>query len=335
MGSLPGGRPREAATLVAGELPDLPHVPELPGRGPGADMVGRTGGLLAGVTGDLALETTPGGWRLADAPGRESRRAISWLAEDLDAVEERLLGYRGPLKAQLTGPWTMAAAIELRSGERVLRDPGARRDLAAALADAAAGHVAELRRRVPGADVVLQLDEPALPAVLAGRISTQSGLTSYAPVDAPELSAALRGVLAVAEAVGALPAVHCCAAGAPIALLTASGARALSLDLTRHDVADDEALGTALEAGVRLLAGVVAGTGSGRLSDADVAGPVLELGHRLGLGADTLAPLVALTPTCGLASASPEWVRTAYAACRAAGRVLRDEDDADQRDVPR
>ena len=37
---------------------------------------------------------------------------------------------------------------------------------------------------------------------------------------------------------------------------------------------------------------------------------------------------VAVTPTCGLAGASPEWTRTALAACRAVGRVLRhDEDD--------
>ena len=42
VGSMPGTDPHEAAAVVAGEVPDLPHLVELPGRGPGADLVGRT-----------------------------------------------------------------------------------------------------------------------------------------------------------------------------------------------------------------------------------------------------------------------------------------------------
>ena len=49
IGSLPGTRPAEAARMVAGELPDLAHVAELPARGPGADMIGRTTAMLAAV----------------------------------------------------------------------------------------------------------------------------------------------------------------------------------------------------------------------------------------------------------------------------------------------
>lgn len=35
VGSLPGTDPAEALRLVFGELPDLPHLTELPARGPG------------------------------------------------------------------------------------------------------------------------------------------------------------------------------------------------------------------------------------------------------------------------------------------------------------
>ena len=44
VGSLPGTDMVEAIKLVFGELPDLPHLPELPGRGPGAELIGRTPG---------------------------------------------------------------------------------------------------------------------------------------------------------------------------------------------------------------------------------------------------------------------------------------------------
>jgi hypothetical protein len=55
-----------AARIVAGELPDFPYLPELPARGPGADLAGRTAALLI----DMPVETTPGGWRIAERPGR-------------------------------------------------------------------------------------------------------------------------------------------------------------------------------------------------------------------------------------------------------------------------
>jgi len=53
IGSLPGTDPLEAARTVAGELPELPYLPELPARGVGADMIGRTAALLVDSTGEL------------------------------------------------------------------------------------------------------------------------------------------------------------------------------------------------------------------------------------------------------------------------------------------
>jgi hypothetical protein len=332
VGSLPGDSAREAARIVAGELPDFLHVVELPARGPGADMIGRTGGLLASVSTGLGMETTPDGWRFSSGIGRQMRTATSFLGEDLDALEETAVAYAGPVKCQVAGPWTLAASIELPTGERALRDPGAVWDIAQALGEAIVGHVADIRRRVPGAtSVLVQLDEPGLPAVLAGRIGTSSGLSSYRAVDPQDAERVLGQVLGAASGIDALAGVHCCGPDVPFTLLRAAGAGFISCDVTLLDEAGDQGIGQVWDAGVGILAGAVPSTGQGRLSDAQASAPLRELMHRLGLEDETALSRVVVTPTCGLAGASPDWTRTALAACRAVGRVLRhDESEAQE-----
>ena len=330
---MPGTSVREAVALVAGEMTEgdgVPHLPELPARGPGSDLVGRTAGLLAAVAPDLAVETTPVGWRFADAPGRESRRARSWVGEDLDAWEEALEGYDGPVSVSLAGPWTTAAAVELRTGERAVRDPGACRDLAEALSLAALEHVADVRRRLPRAQVSLWLDEPALPAVLHGLIPTQSGLGRYAAVDEPVVETALRRIVEPLQEAGVGVVVHCCGARPPYDLFRRVGVDAVSVDLLLHDRRDDDPVGELLESGVRLVAGVVPSTdvvAGAPMSEvrASVA-LVRDLGHRLGHGPEAIAGQVLVSPTCGLAGASVEHVRIALSAVRAVGRGLREEE---------
>ncbi|HET8603347.1 MAG TPA: methionine synthase, partial [Marmoricola sp.] len=166
IGSMPGADAAaydEAVRIVLGELPDLPHLPELPGRGAHTNMTGRALAVMA----ELGADLQPAGWRLTDAPGADHRRARSLLAQDLDAVEEQAQGFEGTFKIQVAGPWTLAATVERPRGDRVLADHGARRELAQALAEGLRAHVADVRRRLPGADVVVQVDEPALPDVLA------------------------------------------------------------------------------------------------------------------------------------------------------------------------
>ena len=107
VGSMPGTDPYDSLRVVLDECPDLPYLPELPARGPGADLVGRGAALLV----DLAVDLQPSGWRLVDRPGRDLRRARDLLARDLDTAEELLAGYTGPLKVQATGPWTLAAGL--------------------------------------------------------------------------------------------------------------------------------------------------------------------------------------------------------------------------------
>ena len=204
VGSMPGTDPVETARVIFGELPDLPHLAELPDRGPGADLTGRTAALLI----ELPVDMTTGRWRFTDRPGRDTRRAQTMLAHDLDALEEAADGYRGPLKIQVCGPWTLAATIELARTQNVaLADRGAVADLTDSLAEGAAGHIAEVRRRVPGAQLLVQLDEPALPAVIEGSVPTASGFGRLPAIDAPDIETALRTVLLAAQA-EALPPIR-------------------------------------------------------------------------------------------------------------------------------
>lgn len=318
VGSMPGGDAREAAKTVTGSFEDFPFLAELPARGPGADMIGRTAGLLV----DLYARVEPSGWRIGDRPGRDTKRARSWLGEDLDALEEFTQGYEGPLKVQAVGPWTLAAALELRNGEVALSDPGACRDLAGSLAEGLRAHLADVRRRVPGAQLVLQLDEPSLIAVLRGQIKTASQYRTHRAVDRQVVESALRDVLDVHRDGPVL--VHSCAPDVPFALLRRAGADAISFDFSLLTERDDDAIGEAVEGGTKLLAGVVPGV-DGPLSDP--AGSVMgvrTLWRRLGLDPGSLADAVVVTPSCGLAGASPAYARAALAHCARAARSLAD-----------
>ncbi|MEV5549929.1 methionine synthase [Streptomyces sp. NPDC052309] len=318
VGSLPGDDAREAVKTAAGTFEDFPFLPELPARGPGADMIGRSAGMLV----ELYARVEPSGWRLGDRPGRDTRRARAWLGEDLDALEEFTQGYEGPLKVQAVGPWTLAAALELRGGEAVLSDAGACRDLAASLAEGLRLHLAEVRRRVPGAQLVLQLDEPSLTAVLRGRVRTASGYRTHRAVDRQIAEATLRDVVGVHD--DGPVVVHSCAPEVPFALLRRAGVAGVSFDFSLLTERDDEAIGEAVEGGTRLFAGVVPGT-DGPLSDP--AGSVMgvrTLWRRLGLHPGLLARAVTVTPSCGLAGASPEYARRALAHCVRAARSLAD-----------
>ena len=334
IGSLPGTDAREAASIIAGELPAFLHCPELPARGPGADMIGRTAALLAAVTTDFGFETTPSGWRIAPGRGRVTRRAMSWLSEDLDALEETSNGYTGPVKTQVVGPWTMAASVELPFGERMLKDPGACRDLADGLAEAVRVHLGDLRRRFPNSEMIVQWDEPAITAVLEGSIGTASGISRYSAIGASIAEEHLRVVLDATTVAQALAGIHCCAARPPLALFAASGAGFVSIDILAGDI-DDDALGEAWESGIGILAGSVAAVDSAPLTDTKASAPVRAAAGRLGLTDAKYLEAVVVTPTCGLAGASPEWVRTAYAFCEKAGRVLRGSGDEEWKESER
>jgi len=322
VGSLPGTDPREAVRLVLDLLPDLPFLPELPARGAHADVAGRTAALLAGLPVDLQ----PAGWRLVARPSRDGRLARDLLARDLDALEEAAqAGVPPALKVQSAGPWTLSTLLALPRGDRVLADAGAVDDLVQSLAEGLRVHLADVARRLPGARLVLQLDEPSLPAVLAGRVPTASGFGTLRAPAASRAVEVLRGVLDVAAQAGAESVVHCCAPSPPFPVLVRSGAGALGLDATLLTPRDDDAVGEAVEAGLGLLLGLVPSLDAALSDLAATVAPVTSLWRRLGLAPEQLSAHVVVTPTCGLAGASPAYARRALTACVEGARRLGEE----------
>lgn len=321
VGSYPGADAAafdEALRVVLGTLTDLPHLPELPGRGPGASMTGRALAVVA----ELGADLQPAGWRITGtAPGVDQRRARSLLGQDLDALEEQTQGYDGRLKVQVTGPWTLAATVERPKGDRVLADRGARRELAQALAEGLREHVRDVRRRVPGADVVVQLDEPALPAVLAGSVPTASGFHRHRTVAPPDASPALEWVVGAVVEAGATPVVHCCASDVPFGLLTGAGAQGVSFDLAQMGALGYDAVAELLESGRTALLGLVPATDPEPAPDEGaLTERVLRLLDMLGLDPAAETGDLVITPTCGLAGASAGWARRA---CELSARVAR------------
>ena len=317
VGSMPGDDDRayaEAVRFTLGELPDLAFVPELPGRGVTANMTGRALAIVDG----LGVDLQPAGWRLTDASGIDHRRARSLLAQDLDRVEELAQDYTGAFKAQVAGPWTLAATVEKPRGDKVLSDHGARRELAEALAEGLRGHVADLRRRLPGVErLIVQVDEPMLPAVLAARVPTASGFGRHRTVHPPEASALLEIVLGAIADAGAEPWVHSCAPGVPWALVVDAGARGLSVDHDLLTPKDLDALAQALDDGLVVGLGVVPSTDPDATpSDAVLTERVLRWLDVLGLDPAVVGERLVITPSCGLAGATGDWSRAALRLAR-------------------
>lgn len=318
VGSWPGTDVVDAVHTTFGELPEpgVPYLPELPARGPGADLVGRGAALLV----ELPVDLQPSGWRLVSRPGRDLTRALSYLGQDLDVLAEVADGYAGPLKVQLAGPWTLAAELWLPRLERAVSDPGACREIAESLAEGVRAHVARVRELVPGAEPVVQVDEPLLPAVLTAGLPTASGFGRLRAVDEPVVVDALRLVVGAAADAGAPTVLHCCAGDPPVAVLARTGAAALSLDAALLGVAGWEAVAEAVESGTELWAGAVPTSGPVP-SAAEVVDLVMTPWRRLGLAASGLQGVV-LTPACGLAGVSVADARARLRRAREAADAL-------------
>jgi methionine synthase II (cobalamin-independent) len=244
------------------------------------------------------------------------RRAREFLERDLDALTDVADGFSGPFKVQAAGPWTLAAGLERTRGDRAVVDAGARRDLGQSLAEGVAAHVAAVAARLPGAEIVVQLDEPSVPAVLMGGLPTISG---FGHLSAVEDSTVEQELAAVVAAVGRL-VVHCCAPRIPLDLFRAAGADAVSFDLGL--VQELDPVGVAVEAGTHLLLGVVPGTDTSLPAPKATASRVQAWWRELGFDGDRLAEAVTLTPACGLAGATPAYARAAMAHVREAAKYL-------------
>ena len=316
IGSWPGTDPADALKIAFAECPELPYLPELPARGAHAGMVGRATALLTG----LAVDLQPAGWRLTDSSGRDHRLAVATLRADLDQLEEQAQGYRGPIKYAVAGPWTLAAIMERPRGDRVLADSGARRDLGQSLAEGVATMIAEMSRRLPATEPLVQIDEPLLPSVLAGTVPTASGLSRHRAIEPPEVGQTLGHLVGQLDPLPVL--VHCCAAGPPIELLRTAGVRGVLVDLDQLTAADWDVVGLGLETGLWLGLGA---RPTGRPLTADqLADRALRPLRTLGVDPAYIGRLL-LTPACGLAGATRAEAIEALHNLRTAAGIVADQ----------
>src|SRR5699024_8946584 len=230
--------------------------------------------------------------------------------------------------------------MELPRGGRVLADHGARRDLAQALAEGIAVHIADVHRRLGEADLVVQVDEPSLPLVLGGRVPTASGLGRYRSVEVSEAGETLGELVERITAVGARAVAHSCAVRTPVGLLANAGFTAFAFDLSAVGTAEYDDYAAAFDAGLDLWPGVVPGTDPAPATDTAPAtgtapgtdpapgtdtalvARVRRFFGALGYDPEQVAPRLVVTPVCGLAAASPSWTRRALTLARTTARGL-------------
>jgi hypothetical protein len=306
LGPWPGEDPLEAARIIRGELgsPHLPFLAELPARGVGSDALGRTASLLE----ELAVDVQPYGWRLVDRPGKDFRRAASALSTDINVLAD-VAGAEDAsaeeIKLQLVGPLSLAAGLHLHNGERALLDYGARRDLTASLAAGVGSYLARVSAAVPGARLVVQLNEPDVAAVLAGTIPTASGYRTLRAVASSEARESWRLVMDALRAAGAAEVVVSVPeVKAPFDQILQAGADGVAVPLKALTSRQWEQLAGAVEAGKRLWAGALDVEAGSLPKVGDCVESVWRPWRQLGLPASSLASL-RVTPSAGLAGHSP------------------------------
>ena len=206
----------------------------------------------------------------------------------------------------------------------MLADSGARRDLGQSLAEGVAQLIMEMRRRLPDIEPLVQLDEPLLPRVLAGDIPTASGFSRHRFVDIPEVSAMISELVDRLRETSATPtAVHCCAAAAPIELLWKAGASTVLVDLAQLTSQDWDAIGPAMEAGLRLGAGALPTDRS--VSPDEVARTVLRPLRDIAVHPQTAAEQLIITPACGLAAFTRDAAIRALRSLRTAAGIVTEQ----------
>ena len=254
VGSLPGDDAAaydEAVRVVLGEVPDLPHLPELPGRGAAAGMTGRAIAMVA----DLGFDLQPAGWRLTDRPGH--RPPPGPLAARPGPRRARGAG-AGPARL-LQDPGRRAVDAR-RDRREAARRQGAVRPRCAARAGPGAGRGtrdASGRRTPPGRGRAARRPGGRAGAVgrarrAGSRPRPASGGTGWCtrPRRRRRSSGCSRPQ---APTRGSTPARRTCRSQ----LLRGAGARGLSVDLSVLTATDMDVLAEALEAGETVALGVV------------------------------------------------------------------------------
>lgn len=301
LGSWTGEDFRDTLQIVRGELgtPHLPYLPELAERGYFATTLARTITCLDGLKADGASF----GWRLVSGFARESERARSLFASDINALADAVgkeTSAGDTFKLQLTGPISLASSLYLPNGERAISDSGATRDIRDSLIAGLEPWIKLLQDAVPQEKLIIQFDEYSMEAVLAGSIATASGFNRYRPLGMHRVEESYEKLNNSLKSEGVAVAVN----GAPFAQLerTASTSDACAFSIEKFEERDWEQVASLIELGKQVWLGVVSGT---------KFTPVSHLAHRLwkswrmvGLDASTLTQLT-LTESGRLSAISP------------------------------
>lgn len=202
LGVLPGVSAQEAAQVAVGEFPQALFLPILPKRGPGADPVGRTAGLLSSISSDFSTTVVPSGWQISRTPGVDMQRAHDFLRQDQDAIEEHAQGFAGLFTCSVVGPISWCASVEVASGEKLIRDRGAVSEVSNVLSEALRAYIVSIKRIFPKAQLSVMLEEPQAAAACSGKIPTASGLNTYVNVDRARILGSWEPLIAMAAASG-------------------------------------------------------------------------------------------------------------------------------------
>ncbi|QGU07124.1 hypothetical protein COCCU_05900 [Corynebacterium occultum] len=267
LGELPGTSVAEAADMILGETGDLVHLPQLPGRGLGSDAVGRTATLLEGIH----VDRGPRSWIMSARPQIETRRSRDLVERDLEVCAEVWNMKANTIKVQVAGPWMLAAQIEMSNGHKVITDRGAMRDLTDSLIAGIRAHLAHVAHSLdvlasPQAlyselvdpVVVLQIDEPLLPKINAGKILGTTEFENIPAVAENDIAERLNQVIESVRGGGVSSVLLNQTGYSPLwEVARESGADTvqLSLDLVRGNEHLD-GFGRAISEGVRLGLGI-------------------------------------------------------------------------------
>ena len=165
--------------------PHIPALVELPDVGPHTIGVGKVAANLS-----VPFELRSYGWQLqhgARISASDQLRATSHRDSAIQAMADVAADDAVPeVSVRLLGPVALMMSGWLPSGQRILRDAGARDDIAGAWAEGAATLISRIRT-VLGAAPIILVDERQAHLAVNGQVRTASGASFERSIDVSEI----------------------------------------------------------------------------------------------------------------------------------------------------